>query len=215
MLSNLVRNYPFSSFTKVKKYVQRHIPDVTDDEIKEALRDRPVRNPKIDKRDVRKLMIKIFSPTLNTWFHDLFDNSSKGNPRFFHLFIGTNTRYAVAIPVSNKRSTTIFDSIKEFVEKYKPIKLTSDSEPSFSERNVLEYLNKNNVQTQFVKDGNHSTLGLIDRFTRTLRDVGAQLPAAPLPGVNRIFTNDSMQKLIDIYDTSHHSSINCTPQEMF
>ena len=42
------------------------------------------------------------------------------------MFIGTNNRYGVVHPIEDKKVETILGSIKKFVEKYKPIKLTSD-----------------------------------------------------------------------------------------
>jgi hypothetical protein len=86
------------------------------------------------------------------------------------------------------------------------------------EQKVLDYLNSKKVLTQFVKDSNHSALGIIDRLTRTLRDLNA--PSVKSKSQShaekyRVFTEAKMTKLIDLYNNSLHSSIKCTPKEMF
>jgi hypothetical protein len=150
-------------------------------------------------------MIKIFSRSLFTFFHDIFDNGKNGEPRYFHIFIGTNNRYAVAHPLENKSGSAILNTIKKFVEKFKPVKLISDNEAGFNDKKVLEYLNSQGVAVKFVHDQNHSTLGIIDRFTRTLRDMYDK----------KVISSKIMQKLIIHYNDTYHTSIQSTPYEMF
>jgi hypothetical protein len=61
-------------------------------------------------------------------------------------------------------------------------------------------------------------LGIIDRFTRTLRDLNTPSEKSKSQShaeKYRVFTNARMQKLINIYNNTFHGSIKCTPQEMF
>ena len=85
-----------------------------------------VKDRNIKKKYQKPFMIKIFADTTGCWFHDLFENPKSFNPKYFHIFIGTNTRYVVVNPLQNKKTETVLESYKEFVEKYKPFKLTSD-----------------------------------------------------------------------------------------
>jgi hypothetical protein len=150
-------------------------------------------------------MIKIFSKNLNTYFHDIFDNGKNGDPRYFHIFTGTNNRFAVAYPLVNKSGIMVLGVMCRFVKKYQPVKLTSDHESGFVDKNVLDYLKTNGVEVKRVHDQNHSTLGIIDRFTRTLRDMNEE----------NEFTVVRMNKLIDVYNNTYHTSIGMTPKEMF
>jgi hypothetical protein len=112
----------------------------------------------------------------------------------------------------------VLKSLREFVAEFKPVKLTSDQEAAFSDRNVLEFLKENNVRVQFVKDNNHSTLGIIDRFTRTLRDLNTPSEKSKSQShaeKYRVFTTARMQKLLAIYNNTFHTGIKCTPKEMF
>lgn len=116
------------------------------------------KNIRIRKKQIKPFMIKIFSNSLNTWFHDLYDNSgrvlksertnnlSDHEPRYWHIFIGTNNRYAVALPLNDKKASSIHKTLSEFINKYHPSKLTSDEESAFLERNNIELLKSNNVK---------------------------------------------------------------------
>ena len=53
----------------------------------------------VRKKAIKIYMIKIYSNMLNTWFHDLYDNLPNHEPRYWHIFIGTNNKYAVALPL--------------------------------------------------------------------------------------------------------------------
>jgi hypothetical protein len=156
-IDKIIDSTHFKTFDKVRDHVQRELPNVTDDEIKAAIEER-VKDRKPSRKVQKQYYKKIFSRMPNTYFHDLFDNTKDGDPRFFHLFIGVNTRYGVAIPDEEKKGRTIMKSMRKFVEEFKPTKLTSDQEPAFSETNILEFLKANNVRVQFVKNNNHSSL---------------------------------------------------------
>jgi len=195
-----INKYPFKSFDKVKAYIDEKFPEhpVTDNEIKSMLSNK-VKDHRIKRKNMLPFMIKIFSKTFNTWFHDIMIL----NKKHYHVFIGTNNRYVVINDLSNKSSKVILESLKKFVEKYKPSKLTSDQEPAFMEQNVLDYLKDNNVIVHTIPDENHSALGIIDRFIRTLRDMIEDNPKT------------SIERLVDTYNNSFHRSIECTPKQMF
>ena len=52
---------------------------------------------------------------LNTWFHDLYDNLSDHEPRYWHVFIGTNNKYGVALPLNDKKASSIHNTLEEFI----------------------------------------------------------------------------------------------------
>ena len=82
---------------------------------------------------------------------------------------------------------------------------------------LLEYLKKHDVRVQKITDQNHSALGIIDRFIRTLRDMhGTQSLRRDAPNGNRskCISSKQMQKYLHSYNNSIHSSIGCTPKEM-
>ena len=176
------------------------------------------KNIRIRKKQIKPFMIKIFSNSLNTWFHDLYDNLSDHEPRYWHIFIGTNNRYAVALPLNDKKASSIHKTLSEFINKYHPSKLTSDEESAFLERNNIELLKSNNVKMLTVSDKNHTTLSIIDRFIRTLRDMNIPSEISKHQSIDDKYTFISpyrMTKFLNTYNNKVHSSIGCTPKEMF
>ena len=172
----------------------------------------------LKRNQVKPYEIKIFSPVLNTWFMDLLDNGKNNVPRYWHIFIGTNNRYAVAQPLNSKNAADVKQSLTTFINNYRPAKLTSDQEKAFMEKQNLELMKENNVLLQTVPEQNHSTLAIIDRFIRTLRDMNR-----PVDGENKqsndeefkTFDVNKMNKLIESYNNTFHSTIKCSPNEMF
>ena len=132
--------------------------------MKKRLKDIRVRN-----KAIKPYMIKIYSNMLNTWFHDLYDNLANHEPRYWHVFIGTNNKFAVALPLNDKKASYIHETLSEFINKYQPAKLTSDEEPRFLAN--VKLLKDNNVTMHIIQDKNHSSLAVIDRFIRTIRDM--------------------------------------------
>ena len=207
-MQELIKKLPFKSFDKIKHHVKKQFPDVTDKQIRAAVKNR-VKDRNIKKKYQRPFMIKIFADTTGCWFHDLFENSKYGLPRYYHIFIGTNTRYVVVNPLRDKKTSSIFESYMKFVEKYKPFKLTSDQDSSLlSDANIM-YLKSKGILVQTIPDQNHSALAIIDRFIRTLRDMHYKIYR-----VKNITTNQ-MNELVDLYNNTVHSSIGMTPKEMF
>jgi len=214
-ISKIIDKSHFKTFDHVKEAVKKQLPDATDKEIREVIKTK-VKDSFVNKKKIKPLMIKIFSRTPNTWFHDLLENPKNAEPKYFHLFIGTNTRYAVAYPLNSKSANAVMSTLKQFVETYKPKKLTSDQEAAFTEKSVLEYLKSHNVAIQTTSQ--HSTLGIIDRMILTLRNMNRPTESSKSQSHDdkyKTFTEERMKQLLEIYNNTYHSSIKTTPREMF
>ena len=95
-VNHIIDKTRFRTFPKVRAAVRKDYPEITDKEFRDIISwrnhdDRPgtVRNNKI-------YQVKIFSRSRNSWFGDLYDNLDGHETRYWHIFINTNTRYAVA-----------------------------------------------------------------------------------------------------------------------
>ena len=104
--SKIIDKSYFKTFDHVKEHVKRQLPDATDKEIREVIKTK-VKDSFVNKKKIN---------TPNTWFHDLFENPKSTNPKYFHLFIGTNTRYGVAYPLNDKSSRSVMMTLRQFVE---------------------------------------------------------------------------------------------------
>ena len=215
-INKIIDKTHFKTFNHVEKHVKQKV-NVSKKKLNKILSKR-VKDQFIKRDRIKPYMIKIFSSRPNTWFHDLFDNTNRHEPRYWHIFIGTNNRYVVAYPLKDKRASSINETLTKFINKYHPLKLTSDEEPGFLDKNNVELLTKNKCSMQVIQDKNHSALGIIDRFMRTLRDMNTPSEKSKHQSHEekyKYISEKRMKKFLTTYNNSYHSSIKCTPKEMF
>lgn len=69
-----------------------------------------------------------------------------------------------------------------------------------------------------ITEQNHSALGIVDRFIRTLRDMNTPNEKTMKQSHDskyKTFSLKRMNKLIEIYNNTYHRRIKFTPKEMF
>ena len=212
----------FRTYKKLKAPIQRQFPGMTDNEVKDIVNERNhdiyIHRSKKDRRDYQRVyQVKIFSRHRGSWFGDLYDNLDGNNPRYWHVFINTNTRYAVAYPLQTKESKDIHGSLQQFINECHPKKLTHDEEKGLVTQANEDLLKNNNCALFIVTEKNHSTLGIIDRFIRTLRDMNRPGEDDGKQSTDKEFTYISpykMNELLWSYNNTIHSSTGMTPKEM-
>jgi hypothetical protein len=161
---------------------------------------------------------KIYSTALNTWFHDLLDNGDfEDTPRYWHIFVGVNNRYLDAYPLDGKSNDDVQQSLRWFINKYHPEKLTSDNEPAFTSKSTCRLFSDNNVKLFVVTDKQHSSLGVIDRVIRTLRDMNTPKHHHEQSHHKQFntFSIAKMNRLKSEYNNHYIKSLKCSPKEMF
>lgn len=216
LVNALIDKSHFKTFDKVEKVVKQKYPEITSKELRQILRDR-AKDRHLKLMQTKPYMIKIFSTMPKCWFHDLLDNGKENNPRYWHVFIGTNNRFAVVKPLMSKSASAIRATLAEFINEEHPVKLTSDEEPAFMEKSNVELCTKNKVSIYIVTEKNHSSLGIIDRFIRTLRDMNTPTDGGKSESISpkhQMFSIERMKKFINIYNNTYHSTIGCSPKEM-
>ena len=213
----------FRTYKKLKQPVQRQFPTLTDKDVKDIVNDRNhdiyIHRSKKDRRDYQRVyQVKIFSRHRGSWFGDLYDNLKGNDPRYWHVFINTNTRYAVAYPLQHKKEQDIHGSLQQFINDCHPKKLTHDEESGLVTQANEDLPKNNNCALFIVTERNHSTLGIIDRFIRTLRDMNTpQERPITDQSHHRQFSYISpskMRKLLNSYNNTIHASTGHTPREM-
>lgn len=223
-METLIDNSGFKSFSKLYPLIHEHYPNATKKEIRDIIakrqHDRHQRT-----RHKQPFMRAIFDPVPGAYFHDLIQQTAdrkKGYPHYFHVFIGTNTRYAFAYPVNDKSAATSIETLRKFIDDNdgKPIvKLTSDGECAFSSNDFTDFCKSRDIIVKIILDKSHSTLGIVDRFIRTLRDMNQPPNRSPngeqydAEHVN--FSAEKMARLVDSYNNTFHNSIGCTPKQMY
>ena len=161
-------------------------------------------------------MNRIYSSAPNCWFHDLLDNGAGNEPRYWHVFVGVNTRYLDAYPMKGKADRDVRQSLTWFINKYHPEKLTSDDESAFTSKMTCDLCTNNDVKLAIVQDKNHSSLGVVDRVIRTLRDMNIPKRYSEQSSDKQFhtFSIEKMNRLKDEYNNKYNSSIQCSPNEM-
>ena len=215
-INNYIDRLRYRTFKKIAPNVFRKFPNIDKKDLKEIINKR--------LHDIRTTIIrnkiyqvKIFSKYRNAWFTDLYDNLKGKDPRYWQIFINTNTRYAVAYPLKDKTADSIYNNLIEFVNKFHPRKITSDEEAGFIAKKNMDYLKRNNCSVFIVQERNHSTLGIIDRFIRTLRDMNTAQMKNDEQNTDEEFSFISpvkMNILLESYNNTVHSSTKMTPKEM-
>ena len=207
----------FRTYKKVLPNVLHKFPNMNKDTVREIVRKR-IHDRVITNTHKRIYQVKIFSKFHGSWFTDLYDNLNGHNPRYWQIFINTNTRYAVAYELQDKTADSINSNLQQFVNQYHPRKITSDEEAGLIAKRNMDYLASKKCGVFIVQERNHSTLGIIDRFIRTLRDMNtAQMKPVRDDNSDEQFqyiSPNKMKKLLKSYNNTVHSATKHTPAEM-
>ena len=97
-MDNLIDESHFKSFKHVKDVLKRHNPNISDKEIKDVIKKR-LHDRHLKQHQKKTYMRKIFEHVPGCFFHDLLQQPNGSKPKYYHIFIGTNNRYAFAYPV--------------------------------------------------------------------------------------------------------------------
>jgi hypothetical protein len=139
-------------------------------------------------------------------------------PRYWHIFIGTNNRYAAAYPLNDKSGESVRVTLKQFIDDFKPIKLSSDEEKAFTDHDTVRLLTNNRVSMYIVTEKHHPSLGIIDRFIRTIRDMHQPTYLDKKQSHEQYWKQidiQTMHKLLNQYNNKYQAGINCRPIDMF
>ena len=179
------------------------------------------------KESKNKYSLKTYSNVKNSFIGDIFFES---NISAFLLLININTRYAYAyqlgeiniketINVDNNNNkeyemtyaTTGKKTIRELLKAFEkflnicPVNiLRFDGERAIGSNEFKTYLTKKNIKFIPAIPGVHTSLSLIDRLCRTIRDIAFNL------NYERIYTQEIMNKILNYYNNSRHETLTQT-----
>ena len=144
---------------------------------------------------------------------DLMDisNVSTTNSYYKYLFVSIDifTRKALVIPLKFKSTEHIIAAMEPIIHTFKPKIVSTDSGSEYISYAFNDYLKRHNVEHRYIDVEQHASLGIVDRFCRTLRGL-----------INKFCTShkttrfiDALPKLVENYNNTYHSTIKCTPNE--
>ena len=224
MVDSLIDQTHFKSFTRLYPLIHQRYPNLKKSEI-QAIIEKRLHDRHLKLKQKKPYMRQIFDPVIGCYFHDLLEQTKDRTdqrlyPPFFHVFIESNSRYAFAYPTYDKTALTAISNVKKLIQDlggFPVVKLTSDGEAAFQSNEFTNFCNSQNITVRIVPDKAHSTLGLIDRFMRTLRDMHQPVNKSQEQQYDKKFLNFSIYDMIDCldkYNNTFHKSIGCTPREM-
>ena len=213
-INNLIDTLHFNSFKKVSDKVKQQFPNVSDAEIRQAIKKR-IHDRRINKESKKIYQVKVFSKFPNAWMTDIMDNLNDHDPRYWEIFININTRFIEAYPINDKTKESINTVLRQFVNKYHPRKITSDEEAGLVSNVNVQFLKDNKCGLYIIQEKNHSSLSLIDRAIRTLRDMNR--PTGIKDSTDEEFKfidRPKMTNYLRVYNNTIHASTGHTPAEM-
>ena len=178
------------------------------------------------KESKNKYSLKTYSNVKYSFIGDIFFES---NISAFLLLININTRYTYAYQLGNvdikeiinidennkeyqmsyttkgkKTTQELKKAFKNFLQDTKVNILRFDGERAIGSEDFKKYFTKNNIKFIPAIPGVHTSLSLIDRLCRTIRDIAFNL------NYEGIYNQEQMNKVLNYYNQSRHETLTQT-----
>ena len=210
---------PWKSARKVSAYAIRHNKDETELEIQAENE----RVPRFNKRKSKSMYISIVAPRHTYMIDYIFFGRIT-----YLLCVNVNTRKAYCVPTNydivngkmkaykDNRTTELTIEAMETIIKQTTVKhIICDQEPAFMSKKFNKWLEEHGIsirtyvinteKTENVdkKMKTHTSLAILDRLVRTIRDMHYNITKIDNPEI----LPDTMSYLVDEYNNSPHSTL--------
>ena len=111
--------------------------------------------------------------------------------------------YTITYSTTNKKTTNnLINVFKQFINDidHKITSLRFDNESAVKSKQFQTMLRNNGIKFIGVVEGSHTSLSLIDRLCRTIRDISYNM------GI-KILTQNDINKVLNVYNNMYHSSL--------
>ena len=111
--------------------------------------------------------------------------------------------YTITYSTTNKKTTSnLINVFKQFLNdiNHKITSLRFDNESAVKSKQFQTMLRNNGIKFIPVVEGSHTSLSLIDRLCRTIRDISYNM------GI-KILTQNDINKVLNVYNNMYHSSL--------
>lgn len=171
------------------------------------------------RKQIKRYQFKTYSRIPGGYIGDIFFNKSKFacllliniNTRKAYAYalnnvelkpIG-NSEYTITYSTTNKKTTTnLINVFNQFLNDidHKITSLRFDNESAVKSKMFQTMLRNNGIKFIPVVEGSHTSLSLIDRLCRTIRDLSYNM------GI-KILTQNDINKVLNVYNNMYHSSL--------
>jgi hypothetical protein len=196
----LILKSKFRELKKVTAYVRKKLPHVSPEAVKRVLETVPHDKYNLGSTDPQTHYYqKIFTPYFGGFQVDLLQQPRGATPPFFLVCVNVNTRFARVYPLSGKGEAEVLGGLQKFVaDAGKVVKIVADKESAWNGKRVTDWLESHGIDSKLIEDEQHTALGIIDRFIRTLRTMN---------GDKKDFSAEDMRKIVKKYNKSPHLGI--------
>ena len=211
LIKKYYEEYNFPKVDKLYKVMKLEGNDINKKDIQKFL-DEQIENQLLKqvKKETTKKLGSIYAFSENqTWQVDIFfmTKYKKQNNGFSYILCAVDvfTRKAYAVGMKSKNADDCISAFKSIVSTAGvPFVITTDTDSTLTGNLFQEYLSNNNIAHNVVILNDHQSLGIIDRFARTLKSI-----------LNAYFIrNDDtnwikiLDKVIKQYNNTPHKSLN-------
>jgi transposase InsO family protein len=163
---------------------------------------------KIQNKDPKKSGHIVASYENQLWQIDIFilAKYEKWNKSYQDMLcaIDVFTRKIYCVKMKNKESETVLESFEKMIKiGGVPQQLVSDTDSAFTSNKFKQFIEHKKINHVFVPIGDHNSLGIIDRFARTIKQ---RLTKIFLMNKENNWI-DHIDGLISKYNNSPHSAI--------
>ena len=177
------------------------------------------------RKQIKKYQFKTYSRIPGGFIGDIFFNKSKFacllliniNTRKAYAYALNNVEikpldkendygsqeYTITYSTTNKKTTSnLINVFKQFLNdiNHEISSLRFDNESAVKSKQFQTMLRNNGIKFIPVVEGSHTSLSLIDRLCRTIRDISYNM------GI-KILNQDSINKVLNVYNNMYHSSL--------
>ena len=127
---------------------------------------------------------------------------------FIFTVIDVFSKVAYAIPLKNKRGSTLVEALKSILNKsqQKPNKLQTDKGSEFLNKTFQAYLKRKKIHF-FVTQNEEVKAAIVERFNRTLKERLWRY----FTSKNTLYYLDVLDDLVESYNNTYHTSIKRSP----
>lgn len=207
-LKDIILESKFRDFNKVKHYVRQKMPHASDEAIRDALKSLPHDIYQVGADPREHYYHPIFTPFHGGYQIDLLQQAKGADPPYYLVAINVNTKYAYAYPLRGKDENSVEAGLSKFVsDAGQVVHVSADQESAWAGNKVTKWLEDHGIKSRLIVDEQHSALGVIDRFIRTLRDMSDK-------DDKKNISPSEMEHLLQLYNNSVHSTTKMSPAEM-
>jgi hypothetical protein len=203
IIEQYYENYNYPSVDKLYKLLKDDKHDVKKKDIQDYLNKQEEAQILKETKKTKSQLGHITSLKPNyIWQLDIYYMMKyhKDNKEFKYILacIDVFTRKAYCLPMKNKDNEDMKLTLKIlFKEAGVPLVITSDNDATLLSNECQEILNKHGIIHDVVPKGDHASLGIIDRFARTLKTIlhkrfiknGTTNRIDPLPSIINRYNN--------------------------